>query len=140
MGPGVAGWAYTGESGSARLRAKTTTLGTMGNALIGLVMTTCLPYMLTKVGAKTGKCSRPVLDISTIVNPRTPSFLGFMFFGLGVISCVLVVLYVPDFTGKSFAQIDECFYRRIPARQFASTVCTGDYGRDLGDEVHPTHI
>jgi hypothetical protein len=59
LGPGVAGWAYTGESGSARLRAKTTTLGTMGNALIGLVMTTCLPYLLTKVGAKTGGLPRP---------------------------------------------------------------------------------
>lgn len=27
IGPGVAGWAYTGESGSSKLRAKTTTLG-----------------------------------------------------------------------------------------------------------------
>lgn len=56
VGPGVAGWAYTGESGSSRLRAKTTTLGTVGNALIGLIMTTCLPFLLDKAGAKTGKC------------------------------------------------------------------------------------
>jgi hypothetical protein len=38
LGPGVAGWAYTGESGSSRLRSKTTTLGTMGNAIAGLIM------------------------------------------------------------------------------------------------------
>jgi hypothetical protein len=41
LGPGVAGWAYTGESGSSRLRSKTTTLGTMGNAIAGLVMGEC---------------------------------------------------------------------------------------------------
>lgn len=42
------GWAYAGESGSARLRAKTTTLGTVGNALVGLLMTSVLPYILDK--------------------------------------------------------------------------------------------
>jgi hypothetical protein len=62
VGPGVAGWAYTGESGSSRLRAKTATLGTVGNALVGLVMTSVLPYMLNDKdaggqgwGAKTGE-------------------------------------------------------------------------------------
>ncbi|GFZ46522.1 hypothetical protein JCM24511_04769 [Saitozyma sp. JCM 24511] len=51
LGPGFAGFAYTGESGSSRLRAKTTTLGVVGNALVGLIMTTCLPYMLNATTA-----------------------------------------------------------------------------------------
>lgn len=48
----------TGESGSAHLRAKTITLGTMGNACAGLVFTSVLPYLLdadqANLGPKTG--------------------------------------------------------------------------------------
>ena len=97
MGRAPIGWVYTGESGSARLRAKTTTLGTCGNvslppasqkcantdcqitkALVGLVFNSALPYMLTVWGAKS----------------------GFLFAGLGSISCVCVYLFIPDFTGR----------------------------------------
>ncbi len=56
---------------------------------------------------------------------------GFMFFGLGFICCFGIYFFVPDFTGRSFAQIDECFYKRVPARKFKSFECDGDYGRDL---------
>jgi HJR/Mrr/RecB family endonuclease len=43
----------------------------------------------------------------------------------------LSYLVVPDYTGRSHAQIDELYVRKIPARRFASTECTGDYGRDV---------
>jgi len=116
LGPGVAGWAYTAESGSSRLRAKTTTLGTVGNALIGLVMTSVLPYMLN--GQDAGGRGW---------GPKT----AFMFFILGVVCSVAIYLFIPEYAGRSYAQIDELFQRRIPARKFRSTECTGDYGRDL---------
>jgi len=116
VGPGVAGWAYTGESGSARLRAKTTTLGTVGNALVGLVMTSVLPYMLndkdaggTGWGAKT----------------------GFMFFILGCLCIVGVWFMIPEYAGRTYAELDELFARKVPARKFKSTVTTGEYGREL---------
>ncbi|KAJ9114712.1 hypothetical protein QFC22_005588 [Naganishia vaughanmartiniae] len=112
LGPGVAGWAYTGESGSSRLRAKTTTLGTVGNAIVGLIMTTVLPYLLSAdYGAKWGAKT------------------GYLFAGLGAVCIVLLWFFIPDFTGRSYAQLDELFLRKIPARKFASTECTGDYGR-----------
>lgn len=38
-------------------------------------------------------------------------------------------------TGRSFAEIDELFARRIGARQFAKTETTGQYGQDLGGET-----
>lgn len=56
------GWVYAGESGSARLRAKTTTLGTVGNALVGLLMTSVLPYILDKDQAN---CSSLLLFTSS---------------------------------------------------------------------------
>ncbi|KAL8291287.1 hypothetical protein RQP46_002265 [Phenoliferia psychrophenolica] len=111
-GPGATGWVYTGESGSARLRAKTTTLGTCGNATVGLVFNSALPYMLNVWGAKS----------------------GFLFAGLGATSCVIVYLFIPDFTGRTFAELDELFARKIPARKFRSTTTTGDYGRDLDQD------
>ena len=51
MGPGVAGYAYIGESGSSRLRAKTTTIGVVSAAIIGLVLTVALPWMLNDKSA-----------------------------------------------------------------------------------------
>jgi hypothetical protein len=56
---------------------------------------------------------------------------AFIFFGLGLVCSVLIWFTIPDYTGRTFAQIDELFYRRIPARQFAKTECTGDYGNNV---------
>jgi hypothetical protein len=42
-----------------------------------------------------------------------------------------IYLFVPDFTGRSFGQIDELFHRKIPARRFKSTVCDGNYGNSV---------
>ena len=44
---------------------------------------------------------------------------------------MIVYFFIPDFTGRSFAQVDELFARRIASRKFSSTVCTGDYGTEL---------
>ena len=105
VGPGVAGWAYAGDSGSARLHAKTTTLATGANAVIGTVTNIVIPYLLAAIGPKT----------------------GYMFFGIGVICCALIYIWIPDVTGRTYAQLDELFERRIPARKFKYTECTGNY-------------
>ncbi|GAA5999662.1 uncharacterized protein JCM10292_003680 [Rhodotorula paludigena] len=117
IGPGVVGWAFAGEVGSPQLRAKTATLGTAGNAILGLVWTSVLPYILDADQANLG--------------PKA----GFIFFAFGVVCCILVFFFIPDLTGRSFAEIDELFARRIPARRFASTKTTGNYGADLSGEV-----
>ena len=46
VGPNACGWIYIGESGSVRLRAKTTTLGALGNGITGVVYNVAIPYML----------------------------------------------------------------------------------------------
>ncbi|KIV86711.1 hypothetical protein PV11_02309 [Exophiala sideris] len=113
-GPGAAGWAYTGESGSARLRTKTTTLGNLGNCMMMNASGVYAPYLL-----------------STVAYAKWGEKTGFFFGSLGLVSLILVYFLIPDYTGRSDAQIDELFVRRIPARKFQSTECTGDYGRDL---------
>ncbi|OJJ42472.1 hypothetical protein ASPZODRAFT_125479 [Penicilliopsis zonata CBS 506.65] len=106
IGPGVAGWAYAGETGSATLRAKTATLSMCSNALVGGVFNIVIPYELDAIGPKS----------------------GYMFFGLGAIALVFVYLWVPEVTGRTYAQLNELFERRVPPRQFKTTECTGDYG------------
>lgn len=63
QGPGVVGWAFAGEVGSPQLRAKTATLGTAGNAILGLVWTSVLPYILdadqANLGPKAGALHFP---------------------------------------------------------------------------------
>ncbi|KAL1896079.1 hypothetical protein Sste5346_004818 [Sporothrix stenoceras] len=108
IGPGVAGWAYCGETASARLRAKTATLAVGCNAIIGTITNIVIPFELTAIGPKT----------------------GYMFFGIGVVCCIFTYLWIPDITGRSFSQLDELFERRIPARRFKDAICTGQYGHE----------
>ncbi|OJJ51058.1 hypothetical protein ASPZODRAFT_162942 [Penicilliopsis zonata CBS 506.65] len=98
-GPGAVGWTYTGESGSIRLRAKTNTLGNLGNAAVSWVFASTISYIVTDIGLNS----------------------GYLFAGFAAVSVVITYLFIPDFTGRSFAQVDELFSRRIPARKFSST-------------------
>jgi hypothetical protein len=118
VGPGAAGWAYIGESSSARLRGKTAMYGVLGNTLIGACFTTAIPYMLVDPvsGGKGG------LGVNGV---------GFWFAAWATVMVAATVLTIPDYTGLSYAQIDELFARKVPARRFRSTETTGDYGRDI---------
>ena len=46
FGPTGVGWTYMGESGSLRLKAKTTVFGALGNGLVGVVYNVAIPYMV----------------------------------------------------------------------------------------------
>lgn len=56
---------------------------------------------------------------------------GFLFGGLGCLCVAGIWFLVPEFSGRSYAQLDELFVRKVPARKFRTTECTGDYGRDV---------
>ena len=110
LGPQAVSYLYMSESGSSRLRAKTTSISASLPSVLGQVSGIYLPFMLAGRG--------------TLIS-------GFTFGGCGVLFLILSLFVVPDYTGRSHAQIDELFVRGIPARKFASTECTGDYGRDI---------
>jgi hypothetical protein len=74
-GPGAAGWTYTAESGSARLRAKTTTFGNLGNAAGMNVFANTFPYLLEIMSLK----------------------IGLFFGGLGLVGLALIYLFIPDY-------------------------------------------
>lgn len=109
LGPQAVSYLYSAETGSARLRAKTTSISQSVAAVLGQTSGVYLPYMLSSWGCKT----------------------GFYFGGFGVGFLILSWFVVPDYTGRSHAQIDELFVRKVPARKFASTVCTGNYHEDV---------
>jgi SP family general alpha glucoside:H+ symporter-like MFS transporter len=54
-----------------------------------------------------------------------------MFVVLGTISSVVTWLWIPEYAGRTYAQIDELFIRKVPTRKFKSFECSGEYGRDL---------
>ncbi|OJJ50325.1 hypothetical protein ASPZODRAFT_58906, partial [Penicilliopsis zonata CBS 506.65] len=115
LGPQAVSYLYTSESGSTLLRAKTTSVSQSIIAVLGQTSGVYLPFMLSSWGPKT----------------------GFFFGGFGFFFWIISFFVVPDYTGRSHAQIDELFTRKISARKFASTECTGNYGRDV---LHETEM
>ncbi|CAK7207177.1 hypothetical protein SEUCBS139899_009985, partial [Sporothrix eucalyptigena] len=79
LGPNASGWIYIGESGSMRLRAKTTTLGALGNGILGTTYNIAIPYMLqpTRLG----------------VGGSAIYFAGF-----GIIDIIITYFFIPDYT------------------------------------------
>lgn len=115
LGPQAVSLLYSSETGSTVLRAKTASIGQSVAAVLGQTSGVYFPFMLSSWGNLT----------------------GFFFGGFGVILWILSYFLVPDYTGRSHAQIDELYSRKIPARKFASTQCTGDYGYDIFAEGRP---
>jgi hypothetical protein len=84
-----------GESGSAHLRAKTITLGTMGNACPGLASP---QFFLTfSMPTKPISAPRPVRLRCLLVRSKfgANSLAGFIFFGLGVFCILCVYFFIP---------------------------------------------
>ncbi|OJJ48053.1 hypothetical protein ASPZODRAFT_15498 [Penicilliopsis zonata CBS 506.65] len=117
LGPQAVSFLYASESGSSRLRAKTTSISMSIGSLVGQCTSILFPFILEDWGTQ----------------------VGFFFGGFGALFLIICLVWVPDYTGRSHAQIDELYARKIPARKFASTDCTGNYGSNvLHDEVSAT--
>lgn len=114
LGPQAVSWIYTAETGSARLRAKTASIGQSTAVVLGQISGIYFPYMLSTTAYTKWGCK-----------------LGYFFGGWGVFFLVVCGFFLPDHTGRSLSQLDELYARHIPARKFASTECTGAYGRDV---------
>lgn len=111
-GPGAVGWVYAAESASARLRAKTTSIGIFSNTGGILIWASTFTYIQDAMGLK----------------------CGYMFGSFGIVSLIVIYFFIPDYTGRSYAQLDEMFINRVETRKFSKYVCSGDYGYDLAEE------
>ncbi|KAI0116413.1 sugar porter family MFS transporter [Nemania sp. FL0031] len=88
------------ECSATRVRSKTIAVATAIQAVVGIVMTVAIPYM---------------------INPDEANLqgkLGYYFGGLGSLCLVWSYFRVPETKGRTYEELDILFDRKVPARQF----------------------
>lgn len=88
------------EISATRVRSKSIAVATAAQAVVGILMTVAIPYM---------------------INPDQANMqgkLGFFFGGLGALCLVWAYFRMPETMGRSYAELDLLFDKRVPARQF----------------------
>ncbi|PSN74207.1 general substrate transporter [Corynespora cassiicola Philippines] len=104
LGVGAAWPVLISELSSVRLRAKSSAIGFMTNALAGVVFSVSVPYMFNADAGNLG------------------GKIGFIFAFLCFLGLGLSWLYLPETRAKSFEELDYLFERKTPARQFKKAV------------------
>ncbi|CZR59493.1 probable maltose permease [Phialocephala subalpina] len=88
------------EVSATKVRAKTIAIATAVQAVMGIVMTVAIPYM---------------------INPDQANMrgkLGFFFGGLSLISFVWAYFRVPETVGRTYEELDIMFEKKLPTRAF----------------------
>ncbi|KAH7368177.1 maltose permease [Plectosphaerella cucumerina] len=99
---GAMAFAILGEVSSTVLRAKSMALATATQAIMGIIMSFAIPYM---------------------VNPDEGNLkgkVGFIFGGLSLFGLVGAWFLVPELKGKTFDEIDRLFAAKVPPRKMGS--------------------
>ncbi|WVW80729.1 hypothetical protein I302_102715 [Kwoniella bestiolae CBS 10118] len=112
---GPIAYTFIAEVPTARLRARTAGLVTGAAASFGLIFNYCTPIMLASPGANWG------LNI------------GYFWAGTTALSLVALFFFIPETKGRTYAELDELFERKIPARKFKTTTTKTDEQR-VGNE------
>lgn len=99
IGPAMS---IAGQISEARLRAKSQAVGFAFNYFFSAVWNVVVPYMFNADEGNLG------------------GKMGFIYVATAVISFVIIFFDVPETKGRSFAELDEMFRKKIPARQFKS--------------------
>ncbi|KAI1811022.1 putative maltose permease [Poronia punctata] len=89
-----------GECSATRVRSKTIAMATAVQAVVGIVMTVAIPYL---------------------INPDEANLqgkLGYFFGGLGGLCLIWSYFRVPETKGRTYEDLDVLFDRRVPAREF----------------------
>ncbi|KAF9874256.1 MFS hexose transporter [Colletotrichum karsti] len=97
------GWTSLVEVSSPLLRAKTTAIAAVIQALSGLVFNYTVPLMLSNQHAGWGQK------------------IGLFFGGISLVYLIPCALLFPETKGRTYQELDELFERRIPAWKFAKT-------------------
>ncbi|KAJ8108536.1 hypothetical protein OPT61_g8106 [Boeremia exigua] len=108
LGVGATWPVLIGELSSVRLRAKSSAIGFMTNALAGVAFSISVPYMFNADAGNLG------------------GKIGFIFAFLCFLGLGLSWLYIPETKAKSYEELDYLFERKVPARQFKKATY-GDY-------------
>ncbi|KPM36574.1 hypothetical protein AK830_g10004 [Neonectria ditissima] len=102
---GAVAYAIGGETPSVRLRQKTYSVNIMVATAVSCLVTQVLPYLLNTDQANLG------------------GKISFVFFGLSVPMCVYLYFCLPELKGRNYAEVQEMFENRVPARKFKTYKC-----------------
>lgn len=113
LSAGPCGYLLLGESSTLRLRAKTTGFAAALSGIFGLIFNYATPLMILPTGGGAG------WGLKT----------SFFFAGTAFIGLVLVYFFVPEHKGRSYAELDELYGNKVPARKFKSTITEAQRAR-----------
>ncbi|KAF2008744.1 general substrate transporter [Aaosphaeria arxii CBS 175.79] len=100
---GAAGWGFIGEISSQRLRPYTAGFGAAATCVVGVVMNVLVPYMTNANAWNWGYKT------------------GWFYAGVGLPCVIGCWLLIPETAGRSAAELDELFERKIKPWRFAKT-------------------
>ncbi|KAL0766759.1 hypothetical protein CaCOL14_010330 [Colletotrichum acutatum] len=118
---GAVAYSVGGETASVQLRQKAYSINIMCSTAASCLVLQVMPYLLNTDQANLG------------------GKICFIFFGLSLPMCAWLYLYFPEMKGRNYAEIQEMFSNRVPARKFKSYVCEvsagGQEEKKLQDEA-----
>ncbi|KAF4994209.1 hypothetical protein FDECE_13206 [Fusarium decemcellulare] len=86
-----------GEVASQRLRARTAGIASAMSVIFGLIFNTSLPIILDVDGVDWGYKT------------------AWLFFGTGVVVCILLYFFLPECSRRNAAEVDEMYLKGVPA-------------------------
>lgn len=98
LGAGAVWMVLNSEISSVRLRAKSSAISFMVNALCGVLFSITTPYMFNADAGNLG------------------GKIGLIFAALSFLACGLTFMFLPETKAKSFEELDYLFEKRVPAR------------------------
>ncbi|KAH9894604.1 general substrate transporter [Xylariomycetidae sp. FL2044] len=102
---GSVAYAIGGETPAPTLRQKTYSINAMQYWCVNTVFLQAIPYMINPDQGNLG------------------GKVGFVFFGLSLPMCIFQYFNLPEMKGRNYAELQEMFDRKLPARQFKDYVC-----------------
>jgi SP family general alpha glucoside:H+ symporter-like MFS transporter len=100
---GPVAWAVASEVSATQVRAKTIAIGRTGSYIVNIIFNFATPYML---------------------NPTAGNWKGksaFFFGGTCALSLVWAYFRLPELKGRTYEEMNILFWKKTPARKFAST-------------------
>ncbi|KAK0382788.1 hypothetical protein NLU13_9883 [Sarocladium strictum] len=101
---GAVAYSVGGETASMELRQKTYSINIMSSTAISCLITQVMPYLLNTDQANIG------------------GKISFVFFGTSLPMCVYLFFCLPELKGRNYAEVQEMFESKVPARQFKKHV------------------
>ncbi|KAJ4325901.1 hypothetical protein N0V84_003287 [Fusarium piperis] len=101
---GAVAYSVGGETASVQLRQKTYSINIMVSTAFSCLISQVMPYLINTDQANLG------------------GKVCFVYFGLSVPMCVYLYFCLPELKGRNYAEVQEMFENRVPARKFKSYV------------------